>query len=346
MPEPTNAPRPQDLVMQMVIGGWVAKTISEVTCLDIPDHLKKHGPLTARQLVDRKLVKANPGALHRALRACAAAGIFSESKDGRYGPTPMSDALTADSPVSVKKLTEIMGQSFYETWGGFGAAIRTGRPQAKAQLGLEYWDYLKANPNEMKLFGEAMQANSNASLIGVLDLYDFSPYSSVADVGGGFGHLALALLARYGSLRAVVMDLPELEKLVKKNLPKDRSITDRFAFVGGDMFKAAPKAEVYILKHIIHDWDDNRCVRLLKNCAKRMQGNGRILCVDTVLPAAGDTSGAPAKFLDLHMLVSIPGKERTLAEWKDLYKQAGLKIGKIIPLHDNFGTSIVEGIIA
>lgn len=346
MTDAATAPQPQEVVMQMIVGGWVAKTLSEITALDVPDHLKKHGPLTAQQLVDRKLVKAHPEALHRALRACAAVGIFTEDAKGRYGITPLSDALTLDSPVSVKKIAEIAGQSWYDVWRELGRAIRTGKPQCPTVYGMDYWDWLKANPKEMELFGEVMKANSTASLNGVLNGYDFSGYNSIADIGGGFGHLALALLAKYPNLNATVLDMPDMVRAVKKHLPKDKSVTDRFTFAGGDMFKDVPKAEVYIMKHIIHDWDDARCVKLLKHCVKRMQGRGRVLCVDAVLPPTGDTSGAPAKFLDLDMLVFIPGKERTLAQWKDLYKQAGLKIGKVIPLHDNFGTSIVEGIKA
>lgn len=327
--------------MQMVIGGWVSKTISDVTQLDVPDLLKEHGPLTARELVDRGLVKADAGALHRALRACASVGLFTEDAEGRYGPTALSDALTLDSPVSVKKITEIFGRNWYLVWANLGEAIRSGASQSKNVLGADFWEWLSANPSEMEEFGEAMKANSTASLNGVLELYDFSGVESVADVGGGFGHLALALLKRYPALRATVLDVPDLKPLVEKNLPTGEA--DRFAFVGGDMFADVPEAQVYVMKHIIHDWDDDRCVKLLRHCVRRMRGDGRVLCVDAVLPPLGDVSGAPAKFLDLNMLVFIPGKERTLAEWEALYRAAGLAIDRVIPLNDNFGTSIVEG---
>jgi len=332
--------------MQMVIGGWVSKTISEITQLHVPDLVKKHGPSTALELVERHGVRAHAPSLQRALRACASLGLFTEDAESRYGPTPLSDALTADSPVSIKAITEIFGRSWYTVWGGLGDALRSGEPQPKSRLGAEYWDFLRSNPKEMEEFGAAMKANSNGSLRGVLELWDFTGVKTVADVGGGFGHLALALLAKYPELRATVLDMPDLEPIVRAQLPSDPGVTVRFTYQGGEMFADVPAAEVYVMKHIIHDWDDERCVALLQHCVRRMQGDGRVLCVDAVLPPAGDTSGTAAKLLDINMLVFIPGKERTLAEWTDPYRAAGLRVGHVLPIRDNFGTSIVEGVRA
>jgi hypothetical protein len=109
------------------------------------------------------------------------------------------------------------------------------------------------------------------------------------------------------------------------------------------MFESVPEADVYIMKHIIHDWEDEKCIRLLDNCRRSMQGEGRVICVDTVLPPLGDTGSIAAKLLDIVMLTFITGKERTERQWTDLYHAAGLEIRSITPLQDNFGTSIVEG---
>jgi hypothetical protein len=105
-----------------------------------------------------------------------------------------------------------------------------------------------------------------------------------------------------------------------------------------------PPADAYILKHIIHDWDDEHCLRLLRNCHSSMEGNGVLVCVDSVLPPMGDTGATPAKLLDVLMLLAIGGKERTKLQWEDLYRASGFQIKSIIQLHDNFGTSIVEGV--
>ena len=346
MTKPTESqPPPEAVVMQMVMGAWVSKTISDVTRLDVPDLLGRHGPLTSVELTRDHGVDARPDFLERVLRACASVGIFTEDADGRFGPTPLSEVLTSDSEVSIKKLTEIFGASWWTVWGGLAQALKTGTPQAKNQLGMEYWDYCEANPKEMEDFGEAMKSNSQNSLRGVLEHCDLSDARKVVDVGGGFGHLVLALLHKYPDLRGALLDRPELIPIAKQNLPvEDKSVVSRMEYVGGDMFESVPAADIFIMKHIIHDWDDAGCIQLLRHCHTNMDGDGRVISVDAVLPPMGDTGGTAAKFLDIDMLVFIPGKERTRAQWDALYDAAGFKISSVTPLQDNFGTSIVEGV--
>jgi SAM-dependent methyltransferase len=340
---PASLP-PEAIVMQMVMGAWVSQTISAVTRLEIPDLLKKHGPQTAFELTNGLGVKAKPDLLERLLRACASVGIFREDAEGRFAATPLSDVLTTGSPVSIKKLTEIFGASWWKVWNGLEAVVRTGESQPKAYLGMGYWDYCRANPKEMEDFGEAMKSNSLLSTRGVLENCDFSDVGKIVDVGGGFGHLVIALLKKYKHLRGVVVDLSDLIPIAEKHLQgEDKDVLSRLEFVGGDMFEEVPAADAYILKHIIHDWNDADCLRLLQNCHRSMQGDGRVICVDAVLPPMGDTAGAPAKFLDLNMVVFDMGKERTERQWEELYAAAGFKVTSITPLLDNFGTSIVEG---
>jgi SAM-dependent methyltransferase len=337
---------PQAVVMQMVLGAWISKAISDVTRFNVPDVLKQHGALTAAEMVNRYKVEANSEFLERALRACASVGVFTEDASGRFGPTELSDVLTSDSAVSVKKVAEVFVSGWvWKGWEGLGDAIRTGQPQARAQLGLDTWDYLKANPKEMEEFGESMKSNSLNSLRGVRENCDFTDVKKVVDVGGGFGHLAVALLEKYPHLQAVVLDMPALVPIAKAKFPvNETGIASRLEYVGGDMFESVPPADVYVMKHIIHDWDDERCVRLLRNCHQSLQGDGRVICVDAILPPMGDTSGTPAKLLDLNMMVLIPGKERTRAQWETLYRAAGFRIETIVRLQDNFGTSIIEGV--
>jgi len=328
----------------MVMGAWVSQTISAITRLDIPDLLHQHGSRTAAQLTQDHGVDAEPEFLERALRACASLGIFTEEDAGRFGATALSEPLTSGSLVSVKKITEIMGASWWKVWTGLADGLRTGESQAKAQLGMEYWDYCKANPKEMEDFGEAMKSNSNASMQGVLEHCNLSGVSKVVDIGGGFGHLAVELLRKYEGLNAQVLDMPELVPIAKERLrDEDPTVVSRLEFVGGDMFEDVPAANVYVMKHIIHDWNDAQCTQLLQNCHERMEGDGSVISVDAVLPPIGNVGGTPAKLMDVNMLVFIPGKERTLEQWEALYESAGFKITSTTPLHDNFGTSIVEG---
>ena len=335
---------PQAVVMQMAMGAWITKVISAATQMGVPDVVKQHGPMRAAEMVTAGGIAAEPDALERVLRACASVGVFTEDATGRFGPTELSEVLTSDSPGSVKKLVEAIGGPWYKIWTELLEAMKTGQPQARRVFGMEWWDYLNANPKELEDFAEAMKANSQNSLRGVLEHCEFNGIGKVADIGGGFGHLAVALLEKYPGLHAIVMDVPELIPVARERFPvNDAAIANRLEYVGGDMFQSVPPADVYIMKHIIHDWDDQRNIRLLENCRRSMQGDGRMICVDSVLPPMGDPDGTPAKLLDILMLVFIPGKERTRDQWAHLYGAAGFEIRSITPIHDNFGTSIVEG---
>jgi len=341
---PQAAP-PQAVVLQMVMGAWVSKVISDVTRLNVPDVVQRFGPLTATEMVATHHIDAKPDFLERTLRACASLGIFTEDRAGRFGPTALTDPLTSASPVSVKKLVEQFGGPWWKVWTGVGDAIRTGEPQARAQLGLEWWEYLQANPREAENFGEAMKSGSLASTQGVLENCDFTDVRKVVDVGGGFGHLAVALLEKYPHLQGAVLDLADLIPIAKERFAiKDHAIASRLEYVAGNMFDSVPPADAYIMKHIIHDWDDRRCLQLLRNCHQSMTGRGRVIGVDVVLSPTGDTTGMAGKLLDIDMMVFLPGKERTLAQWEHLYDDAGFRVTRVVPLHDHFGISIVEGV--
>ena len=335
---------PQAIVMQMIMGGWIARAVSDVSRMNIPDLLKKQGPMSAAELVAGG-IDANAGALERVMRTCASVGIFTENSQGKFGPTPLSDVLTADSPVSVKVIAQEAGGLWLKFWMALPDAIRTGEPQSRQIVGKEWWDYLKANPKEMETFGESMKSNSMNSMKGVLEKCDFTSTRKVVDVGGGFGHLVVALLEKYPGLRGVLLDMPELIPVAQARFPvSDPRVASRLEYAGADMFEAVPRADAYIIKNIIHDWDDEHCLRLLRNCYKSMEDGGRLVCVDAVLPPMGDTGAAPAKLLDNLMLLAIGGKERTRQQWEDLYRSSGFRITSITPLHDNFETSIVEGV--
>jgi hypothetical protein len=342
---PQPALPPHAVVLQMVLGAWVSKAISDISRLNVPDALKKHGVRTAAELVSQCGIAANADALERGLRVLAGLGVITEDSAGRFGSTELSDTLTSDSPVSVKKFVEILGAPyFWRCWTGLGDAITTGEPQTANQIGAEFWEYLHAHPDDMADFAEGMKSNSLNSLRGVLANCDFSSTRTVADIGGSYGHLTVALLEKYPHLRGVVLDRPELVPIARQHLEASPSAASRIEFIPGDMFTAVPPADTYILKHIIHDWDDARCIQVLSNCRASMHDNGRVICVDAVLPPLGDTSCLAAKLLDINMLVLIPGRERRIEQWEAIYNAAGLRIHHVTPIHDNFGTSIIEGV--
>ncbi len=326
-------PPPQAVIMQMVMGSWIARVISEISRMDIPDALKRGGLQTAGELIAGG-VDANEMALQRVLRASAGFGLFTESEDGKFGPTELSDVLTADSPVSVKVIAEEVGGTWLKMFGPLADGIRTGEPVSKIAFGMEWWDYLNANPVELERFGESMKSNSLNSLRGVLEQCDFSGSKRIVDVAGGFGHMVVALLEKYPHLEGVLLDVPQLIPVAKEKNPiADPSLAARLEYVGADMFKGVPSGDVYILKHIMHDWDDELCTRILKNCHQSMEGEGRLICVDSVLPPMGDASGVSAKLLDLLMMLAIRGKERTQEQWEQLYAASGFRVVSMTPLN-------------
>jgi len=336
---------PHAILFEMLFGAWTAKILAEVVRLDVPDALAA-GPMTASELVARGGIKADPRALHRALRACAALGVFTEDAAGRFGPTRLSALLVRDASGSLKRMVEYSGGLLWQVWSGLSAGLATGQPQARAQLGMEFFDYLAAHPESLQTFGETLKAHSAVTNKSVLDRYDFSGIRRIVDVGGAFGHLMIGVLERYPEIvRAVVFDRPEIVAMAPIEVPvRDASVAARLDYVGGNMFEdVPPAADAYVLKFVLHNWDDASCARLLKNVSARLERGSRILCIDSVLPPLGDTSNVPGKLQDLNMMLLLPGRERTRTEWEVFYSDAGLEITAMIPVPDTFGAFVIEG---
>jgi hypothetical protein len=336
---------PHAILYEMLFGAWTAKILAEVVRLDVPDALDG-GPMTASELVARGGIKANPQALHRALRACAALGIFTEDATGRFGPTRLSALLRRHTQGSLKRTVEYSGGLLWQVWSGLPEGLATGQPQARAQLGMEFFDYLAAHPHSLQSFGEALKVHSAVTNKGVLERYDFNGIRRVVDVGGAFGHLMIGVLEHYPDIaRAVVFDRPETVAMAPIEVPvRDASVAARLEYMGGNMFEdVPPAADAYVLKFVLHNWDDASCARVLANVTARLETGGRIICIDNVLPALGDTSNVPSKLQDLNMMLLLPGRERTRADWDTLYGDAGLAISAMIPIPDTFGAFVIEG---
>ena len=332
-----SAEPPHATVMQMMMAAWTAQTIAAVTQLGVPDVLQKHGPQTAHALTEAHGIAAQPQLLERGLRACASVGIFTESADGRFGPTPLSEVLTVDSPASVRRFVELIGGPWWPLFGAMPDILRSG------QRAPEPWR--TDDPVRTRAFAEAMKSQVDA-VRAIVDHGRFEQARHVVDVGGSFGHVAIALLRRHSELRATVLDLPGVVALAEPYVDReDASIRSRLTFAGGDMFVDVPPADTYVIKTIIHDWDDASCVRLLRNCRARLAAGGRIVCVDKVLPPMGDTSASGAKLLDMLMMVSLPGKERTEAEWRALHASADLTVASITIINPRSGESLIEGVV-
>jgi hypothetical protein len=339
---PNDKP-PHAVLFEMLFGAWTAKILAEVVRLDVPDALAE-GPLTADELVRKAGVRAHPVALHRALRACAALGLVTEDSVGRFGPTRLSALLTRDTPGTLKRFVEYSGGTLWKIWSGLPEGLATGNSQARAQLGLDFFDYLAANPQALEEFGETLKAHSAVANVGIIERYDFSGIRTLVDVGAGYGPLTIAVLEKYPDIRGTVFDLPEVIDAAPANMPvKSESVARRLSYVPGDMFKEVPPADAYVLKLILHDWDDASCATILTNVCNRLERGGRVISIDNVMPPLGDVSDVPSKLLDVNMMLLLPGKERTRVEWEALYRGAGLTITAMVPVPDAFNMFIIEG---
>jgi hypothetical protein len=339
----THEKPPHAILFEMLFGAWTAKILAEVVRLDVPDALA-HGALTADELVRKAGIRAHPVALHRALRACAALGIVTEDSVGRFGPTRLSALLTRDAPGTLKRFVEYSGGTLWKVWTGLPEGLATGASQARSQLGMDFFDYLQANPKALEEFGETLKAHSAVANKGVMERYDFGGIRTLVDVGAGYGPLTIAVLEKYPEIRGVVFDLPEVIEAAPTQLPiKDASVARRVSYAAGDMFREVPPADAFVLKLILHDWDDASCATILENVCARLEHGGRVICIDNVMPPLGDASDVPQKLLDVNMMLLLPGKERTRVEWEALYRGAGLAITAMIPVPDAFNMFVIEG---
>lgn len=227
MESPTAAAAPlppQAVAMQIAMGAIITNCVNVASRLNVPDLVRRHGSMNAADIMTKGGIEADASALERVLRACASVGVFTEDSAGRFGPTEVSDVLTSDSPVSVKNIVELFAGPIARVVSELPESVKTGRPQVRRVYGMEWWDYLNANPKDLEEFAQAMKSNSLNSLRGVLQFCDFGGVSKVVDIGGGFGHLAVALLEKYPLLQATVLDVPDLipvawERFTNNNSP-------------------------------------------------------------------------------------------------------------------------------
>lgn len=334
MPE---LPPPMQL-MQLSFSFMVSSSISIASQYFIADKLVDQ-PKTAAELAAETGLHAR--SLYRVLRACAGAGVFSEDEQGRFSLTPMAEFLRSDHPGSLRAFTAMMNSPFqYQTWAEIGYSVKTGKPAFDHVFGMPFFEFITQSETVRNLFNEAMTSNSAFTSEAFLNTYDFSGFTKVVDVGGGEGLLLASLLQRNPHLSGILYEIPDLAGAAAK-LFEQYHVADRCEHVGGDFFQSVPKSgDLYILKHIIHDWNDEQCIQILSNCRKAMNKGGKLLVIEMVVPEGNTPS--MAKLLDLQMLVCLPGCERTEAEYKALFEKAGLSLSRIMSMPSPF--SIIEAL--
>lgn len=323
-------------MLQIIGGFWISRAVYVIAKLGIPDLLKS-GPKTAGELAAS--TQTHAPSLYRLLRALASVGVVSSENDGRFALTTVSETLVTDAPGSLRWFAvSELGQEHYPAWGNLMHSVKTGEIAFDNYFGMDVWRYFQMNPEDAAVFNDSMSGMTAAANEVITSRYDFSSFNKIVDVGGGHGGLITSILKSNPRVKGVLFDAAEVIAGARPKI-ESAGLAERCETVAGDFFQAVPAGgDVYVMKWIIHDWDDERAIRILKNVRSQIPKNGRLILVDCVVPEGDEPDFS--KFIDLNMLVMTGGKERTAREFAELLGAAGFKLLRVIPT--DIPTSIVE----
>ncbi len=331
---------PEAVLTQMITGSLGSQAVYVAAQLGIAD-LLINGPRNVEDLA--QAAGADAPSLYRVLRALASFGVFKELNERVFGLTPTAELLRSDSPQSLRDLAIFMGEDWHwRVWGRTLYSVRTGKAAWAEVHGAEVFPYFAANAEAARIFDRAMTSLSNLAIRAVVDGYDFSDIKTLVDVAGGHGRLLTSILKAHPSVKGILFDQPHVLEGAKGS-EQINAVGNRCELVGGDFFAGVPAgADGYIMKHIIHDWDDEQALKILQNIKNVMKDDGRVMLVESVI--TGSNEPDLGKLLDIEMLVSPGGKERTADEYKELLARAGLRLTRIVPTKSPY--SVIEAMKA
>lgn len=311
-------------LLQMIKGYWVSQIVGTLAQLEIADQLAQ-GPLDCDVLANG--IGCEPKATYRLLRASANVGLVSALPDGRFGLTPLGELLRSNVPGSMRdSAIAFTAPGHWLPWGRLAEAVRHGERQTVAALGQELFDYYATNPCEGSAFTGTMANHSDPIAEELAQTLDTSAVTHVVDIGGASGTIIGALLEANAALLGTILERADVVPRAEAALA-ERGLSSRCRVIEGDFFKNVPEADLFILKYIVHDWDDQQSVKLLSNCARALRPNGRVILIEWVMPEHGKPSAAALS--DLNMLVLLPGRERTASEFAELFRASGLQLDRI-----------------
>jgi hypothetical protein len=323
-----NQVDPQLHVRNLLMGFVVSRALQVAAELGLADALAD-GPKDREALA--REVGAHAGTLHRLMRALASFGLFDQLPDGRFANTPGSEYLRSDSPGSLRALARMYGgPHLWHAWADLEHSVRSGEPSFTHFHGSPIFEYLAAHPESARRFDEGMVASSRLMNEAIADAYDWGRIGTLVDVGGGVGSTLAAILRANPRLKGVLFDLPHVIERGRDYLA-EQGVAPRCRTETGSFFETVPAGgDAYFFKHIIHDWDDEDCVRILANCKAAMPDHATLLVCEKVVPPGNEAS--VAKTIDLVMLVLTDGgRERTEQEFRDLFARAGLRLARVLP---------------
>ena len=333
-----NTKTTTEAMLHMIFGFMVSQAIHVAAKLGLAD-LLKDGPKSCDELA--RVSATHAPSLYRVLRALASAGVVTETDRGIFGLTPLGATLQSDAPGSMRAMSVFMGdQCNWQAWGDILHSVKTGEPAFEHVFGMGFFQHLEHHPEAARVFNHAMTSNSEPFDEAITAAYDFSTIGQLVDVGGGHGSLMSTILKAYPKIKGILFDVPHVSEGARRRLSAE-GVARRCSVVAGDFLESIPKgADAYLMKHIIHDWDEASAVTILKNCRRAMTLDARLLLIEEVIPC-GDVPSL-AKLVDLEMMLMPGGRERTEAEYGALFEAAGFRLTGITPTQSPL--SVIEGV--
>ncbi|MDJ0848398.1 MAG: methyltransferase [Myxococcota bacterium] len=338
-----STPLPPPIALyQIGTGHYFSRALDLAARLGIAD-LLRDGPRDAEALA--AACEARPAALRRVLRLLVSVGVFMEDEAGRFALMPTGELLRSDVEGSMRAAVQLFaGPDIQDSWKELEYCVKTGEPAFRkfSPEGDAFSD-MAAKPEQAAVFDEAMAAFTSRIAVVVASAYDFSRFGTIADIGGGNGALLLGILKAHAEPKGIVFDLPKAAERARREVER-AGLASRCDVVAGDFFAAVPpSADAYLLKHVIHDWDDGRAQAILGHCRAAMADGGTLLLLEGIYPERVDQSpecrGAAAN--DVNMLVNTGGRQRSEREFRDLFESAGFRLTRIVPTPAN--VCVIEG---
>jgi hypothetical protein len=327
-PKAPPKPTPQEMLMQVGLGYMLSQALYVAAKLRVADHLAS-GPKTAAELANS--TGTSEDRLYRVLRALASVGIFTEVGPREFANTEVSAPLDTQKRDAVYDMLVWMADKFhFDAYGEMMYAVKSGNTVCQRVFGGECFEVLERDHEEGAVFNQAMTAFSAMMAPAVLEAYDFSGIGTLVDIGGGHGFILTSVLQKYPGMRGVLFDLEHVVAGAKERIAAC-GLEDRCERASGDFFKAVPSGDAYVMKHIIHDWDDEKAIVLLKNIRTAMGSRkpGKVMLIEAVLSSGNEPHFA--KLLDLEMFMLPGGRERTEAEFASLFDRAGFRLARVVP---------------
>ena len=324
-------------LVEISAGYWLPRVLHVVADLGVADALDEE-PRSAGYLA--RQVGTDADALDRVLRLLASHGVF-DRRGGMYVHNALSRALRSDDPHSMRAYVRLVGLPvFWQSWGALEQVVRSGKPAVS-----DIFAYFKEHPQESEIFDAGMKSKAQSAILPVVAAYDFSPFDTIGDIGGGQGHLLTAILKSSQNSRGVLFDQPHVIARVKT----DEAIGNRLISQGGDFFRGPlPCCDAYIVMEVLHDWTDKQSQQILQQIRNAAPDVAKLLVVETVLPNENASAAGKGEHfgnhLDINMLVLTGGRERTPDEFTRLFAASGWRLSRVIPTLSPY--SIVEAVAA